>query len=440
MKRRPAPIRRSLAIRSLLVSSLIVIVLVLPLAVQIRAIAKERALTFGRSDARALAPILSLVGNPSVTSSVVAVAQRARPRLVSVVFSDGSVLGAGEVLEPDPLDDAKALRRALNGEAFVKNVQGGMTVYEPVPRSNGTTAVVRVFVPSSQIRRGVVRAWMLLALLGAFLIGLAVIVSDRIGRTVVRSVRNLADSANRLGTGDVSARVALEGTVEVHDVGIALNNLADRIDELLHTERAAVADLQHRLRTPVTALRAEVGALEDREAVRRLESSLEELTRTIDQIIRDAAQPIRSGIGISCDLADVAARRFAFWEVLAEDQRRPARLEVPGSPAPVAILESDAAAVVDALIDNVFSHTSESVGFLVRVKSSADQVTLTVSDDGIGFRQALDLKRGTSGRGSTGLGLDIVRKIIERANGNFAVTNRPEGGALIEARLPRIGA
>ena len=434
------PIRRSLAIRSLLVSSLIVAVLVVPLAVQIRSIAKERALTFGRSDARALAPILSLAGNPNLSSTVVSVAQRAFPRLLSVVYDDGSVLGAGEVLDPDPLDDSDSLRRAIAGEAFTKKLSNGVMVYEPVPRSNGRTAVVRVFVPNSQIHRGVARAWTLLGLLSVFLIALAVVVSDRLGRTVVRAVRNLAESANRLGTGDVSSRVSLEGTVEVRDVGVALNNLADRIDELLNTERAAVADLQHRLRTPVTALRAEVGTLDDSHVVRRLEFGLEELTRTIDQIIRDAAQPTRSGIGISCDLGEVVANRFAFWEVLAEDQKRRADLIVPSRPAPVAILASDAAAVVDALIDNVFSHTSESVGFSVNVAVSDDLVTLTVRDSGPGIPNDTELRRGASTRGSTGLGLDIVRKIIERANGVVSVTSDRAGGAVITAQLPKVGA
>lgn len=425
----------------MLVSSLIVAVLVVPLAIQIRAIAKERALTFGRSDARALAPILSLAGNPSVTGSVVAVAQRARPRLVTVVFSDGSVLGPGEVLEPDPLDDPRSLKRALDGEAFTRSVGSGEVIYEPVPRSNGTRAVVRVFVPDSQLRRGVLNAWLLLGLLSVFLVGIAVAVSDRIGRTVVRAVRNLADSANRIATGDVSARVTLEGTVELRDVGVALNNLANRIDELLNTERAAVADLQHRLRTPVTALRAEVGALGDRAVALRLEAGLEELTRTIDQIIRDAAQPTRRGIGISCDLAEVAANRFAFWEVLAEDQKREATLDVSSEPAPVAILESDAAAIIDALIDNVFSHTPEGARFALSVRSTEDRVILVLIDNGPGFGAYVDLRRGSSGRGSTGLGLDIVRKVVERSSGKFTVTNRsPEGGSSIRADFPKAGS
>jgi signal transduction histidine kinase len=415
-------------------------VLIVPLGIQIGSAAKERALTFGRSDARALAPILSLAGNPSVTGSVVAVAQLARPRIVNVIFSDGSVLGAGEVLEPDPFDDPVALRRSRRGEAFTSPLGRDVMIYEPVPRSNGTTAVVRVLVPSSQIRRGVTRAWLLLGLLGLFLIGLALWVSDRIGRSVVGSVRKLADSANRIGTGDVTQRVALEGTVEVRDVGIALNNLAARIDELLNTERAAVADLQHRLRTPVTALRAEVGSLDDRDAVRRLEFGLEELTRTIDQIIRDAAQPIRSGIGISCDLCDVVGKRFAFWEVLAEDQHRDALLGLVEGPAVIAILASDAEAIVDVLIDNVFSHTPEGVGFRLEVQATADRVTLTVKDDGPGFSPHIDIKRGTSGRGSTGLGLDIVRRIVERANGTFSAGTREGGGATVQADFQRVGA
>lgn len=415
-------------------------VLVIPLAVQIRAIAEERALTFGKSDARALAPILSLAGNPSVTSSVVAVAQRAQPRLVNVVFSDGSVLGPGEVLEPDPLDDTGAVQRALRGEAFVRSVDDGMVIYEPVPRSNGTRAVVRVFVPDSQLRRGVLKAWSALGLLSVVLVALAVLVSDRIGRNVVRSVRDLAESANRLGTGVVGERVKLGGTIEIRDVGVALNQLADRIEELLNTERAAVADLQHRLRTPVTALRADVGALSDGQVATRLALGLEELTRTIDQIIRDAAVPTRSGLGISCDLSEVAEKRFAFWNVLAEDQRRHARLLLPHGPSPVAIVDSDVSAVIDVLIDNVFSHTPEGTDFTVTVSHNDDRIALSVEDHGPGFGERQDFRRGESSRGSTGLGLDIVRKVVAGVGGRLTLSNRTTGGGVVTAEFPRAGS
>ncbi len=433
--------RRSLALRSLVISTITVAIFSIPLSLLVRSQAKERALTFSRSDARALAPIVSLAGSPNVTGAVFSVGRRAVPRVVEVVFSDGSVLGADEVVEPDPLDDPEALARARLGKAFSKGIRHGTVIYEPVPRSNGTTAVVRVFVPDSLIRRGVTRSLLLLSALGIALIALSVLGADRLGRSLVRSVDNLAERANRLGLGDVSERVTIEGPEEVRKVGVALNNLADRIDELLSTERNAVADLQHRMRTPVTALRAEVGTLRgsDLPVAQRLESGLEELTRTIDQIIRDAAQPTRRGIGIASDLGAVTKSRFAFWEVLAEDQGRNATMDITGGPFPVGIMESDLTSVIDALLDNVFSHTNEHIDFHISVLNVGEFAELSVKDRGNGLAPGFDLQRGSSTRGSTGLGLDIARRIASSAGGEFVIRNAASQGTVALLRLPRLG-
>ena len=185
--------RRSLFIRSLLVSVVMVAVFVVPLAILIARTADERAITQGRSDALALSPILSLAGDPRVTGAIVTVGQRARPREVSVVFPDGSVLGLGAVLDRDPIADPSSLQRARSGDAFVHRTPGGKVVYQPVLRSNGSIAVIRVLVPDSLLERGVRRAWAILVLLGLGLIGFAVFLNDRLGRSVVRSVDRLAD-------------------------------------------------------------------------------------------------------------------------------------------------------------------------------------------------------------------------------------------------------
>jgi signal transduction histidine kinase len=427
-----------------LTSTLIVVSFSVPLALTIRAQAKERALTFARSDARALAPVVSLAGSPNVTSSIYAVAQRALPRVVTVVFSDFTILGANEVVEPDPYDDPVALRRAQKRKAFTVPAKGGLVVYEPVPRSNNTTAVVRVWVPNAQLNRGVWRAWLVLALLGLGLVLLAGFVADRLGRSLVRSVNVLAESANRLGRGDVSERITPDGPSEIQQVGAALNNLAKRIDELLTTERVAVADLQHRLRTPVTALRAEVGTMRDpvmAPSAHRLEVGLEELTKTIDQIIRDAAQPMRRGIGIAIDFAAVVRDRFAFWEVLAEDQGREVALKISSTtPCQVAIVESDLTTIVDALLDNIFSHTEEGVGFEVTVSVVGNSVRLLVDDSGDGLPMDYKPTRGASSSGSTGLGLDIVGRIVESGGGSFTIRRRASGGTRAEVSLPLLNS
>ena len=368
------------------------------------------------------------------------------------MFPDGSVLGAQEVIERDRLADPKALARARTGTALLVSAPGGKVVYEPVQRSNGTLAVIRVFVPNSKLTENVVQRWAFLGAVGAALVAFAVALSDRIARSLVRSVAGLATTANRLGRGDVEARNEPTGPPEVQEVGRSLNALAERIDELLGTERAAAADLQHRLRTPVTALRAEVSALQNDSNRHRLELTLEDLTTTIDTIIREAAQPTRRGLGVRSDLALVARQRVAFWQVLADDQRRVLSMAIEASPCPVAIVASDVGAIVDALLDNVFSHTPEGTAFTVGVRildgssfgvgntggpaENQSRVLLEVTDDGPGFG-ASPIVRGSSGSGSTGLGLDIVRKLVEGAAGSFSIDHSPgKTGAHLRVLLP----
>jgi signal transduction histidine kinase len=430
--------RRSLALRALLISTLIVLVFSVPLAVVISSLARERALTIGRSDARALGPIISLAGDPRVTGAIDSVSKRAAPRQVSVVFPDGSVLGSGVVIYEDRLIDPASLERAQKGESFERTVDLGTVIYEPVPRSNGTTAVVRVLVPNEQIRRGVVRAWWLLALLGSGLIALAVFVSDRIGRSVVRSVKSVSDVALTLGRGDLTARAQPSGPPEVREVGTSLNVLADRIRELIDSERAAAADLSHRLRTPVTALRAEVGSLPTGDTRTRVEASIDDVSKTIDQIIRDAQQPVRVGIGIVSDIGEIVGARTDFWRVLAEDQHRTFDVQIGPGPLLTQVAAAELAATVDALIDNVFSHTPEGTAFRVEVGGAGGTVSLVVDDDGQGFGEQFNPSRGSSTKGSTGLGLAIARQTVEGAGGRLSVLTRHGGGGRVRAELPRV--
>ena len=431
--------RKSLALRALLVSTLIVLVFSVPLALLIRVQTRNRALTFGRSDARSLAPILSLVGDPRVTGAVVSVTERARPRQVSVVFPDGSVLGPNEVIDKDPLADPVSLERARQGQVFEQRIGSGIVVYEPVLRTNASTAVVRVLVPDSQLSAGVLRAWVILAGLGVSLIAASVFVSDRIARSVVRSVGRLEAAAQGLERGDLSVRVDLSGPTEVRAVGAALNRMAGRIEELIVLERATVADLSHRLRTLVTALRAEVAGVDGGVVRQQLDRALEELTRAIDQIIRDAQRPVRSGLGIVSDLGSVARRRAAFWEVLAEDQHRTFAIDVAAGAHPVAVIEADLAAVIDVLLDNVFSHTAEGVEFRMGVRTLGSEVELVVEDRGAGLPAGFDPARGSSPSGSTGLGLDIVRRTVESAGGTVAIHELAQRGSRVRAVFPRVG-
>jgi signal transduction histidine kinase len=91
---------------------------------------------------------------------------------------------------------------------------------------------------------------------------------------------------------------------------------------------------------------------------------------------------------------------------------------------------------VDALLGNVFAHTPEGGGMTVRLeRRSGGGAVLVISDEGPGLPGPHTFERGHSGSGSTGLGLDIVRRVAAGAGGGVRIGNAPGGGAMITVEL-----
>ena len=95
-------------------------------------------------------------------------------------------------------------------------------------------------------------------------------------------------------------------------------NVARAASQPLSNDKAAatVADLSHRLRTPVTALRLDAGSVADPELAVRLRDHISHLERTVDAIVKDARRPVRSPLKRSCDAAHVVRDRVASWSAL----------------------------------------------------------------------------------------------------------------------------
>jgi signal transduction histidine kinase len=407
---------------ALAVTSMVVLAFVVPLAILVRDLAADRALGEAEREAESVARFLAVLG---LDNAVAAAADSQFD--VSIVLPDGTVHG-------DAVPDGEDLEPARAGTAFGARVAGGRVVYVPVLQPDGVTIVVRVFVTDAALGRGVAGSWVTLGLLGVALIAIAVAVSDRLARSVVAPVLELQATAAELGEGNLDARVVPSGPREIEDVGAEFNRLAGRIEQLLQQERETAADLSHRLRTPLTAVRLDAEAMADGELRQRLLEDLDELERHVDFVIREARREVRSGGGVVSDLAAVVATRLGFWSALADDQGRAVAADVESEPAPVAVDESDAVAMVDALIGNVFSHTDEGVPFAVALTVDDGRAVLRVEDGGGGFSSPDVLQRGT-GRG-TGLGLDIARRTAESAGGTLEIGRAAQGGASVVVALP----
>ena len=132
----------------------------------------------------------------------------------------------------------------------------------------------------------------------------------------------------------------------------------------------------------------------------------------------------------------MARDRVNFWSALAEDTARVISLAAPEHPVWVRVRHPDLRAALDALLGNVFAHTPNGIPMWLLVRASPDGGGVLIVDDaGAGFPPAEALWPGRSGGGSTGLGLDIVRRIAEDSGGGMLLDRSPSGGARVELSL-----
>jgi signal transduction histidine kinase len=405
-------VRRQITLLVAATTSVVLLAFLLPAASLVARVAEARALDAARAQLQFLIPSVGLDDRAQVMANLIGTS----PDLtVAVRWTDDTWLDETGALADGDAPASPTLVEGTDGTRLV----------QPVRRVDGT-AVIEVFVPAAQLHAGVTRTWLVLGGLGVVLLLLALGVADLLARSLTRPVTDLAATAHRLGSGDLSARATPAGPPEVRDVATAVNRLAGRIDELLAAERESAADLAHRLRTPLTALRLDVEGLPDADRARLL-ADVDAVGQGIDEVISEARRPIREGLGAGCDATAVVGERVHFWSVLAEEEGRAVTVELPGVPLPVRVAATDLGAAVDALLGNVFSHTPDGTAFAVAVRPrAAGGAELTVSDTGLGTEPAA-VERGSSGGGSTGLGLDIARRTAEASGGELRIASSPAG-------------
>jgi len=410
-------------------SSLVLVSFLVPLALVLRSFAANQAVSKATTQAQQLTPLVATLPTSTLTLTVDQLNAGNGGSPITVFLPDGQKIG-------QPARETATVERAETGQSFTTAGPAGAEVLAAVGGLRDGPAVIRIFVPNAVLRQGVARAWLLLVGLGLGLLAVSVVVADQLARSLVRPIAALAQASDLLATGDLTARATVAGPPEVRRAGSGLNRLAARIGDLLAHERETVADLSHRLRTPLTALRIDAESLRDIDEMTQVTADVDAVERTVNEIIRAARRPSGGGVGALCDASMVINERAAFWRPLAEDQERPMMVEVAAGPVLVNVSSEDLAACTDVLLENVFSHTAEGAAFTVRLSRRAGGgAWLVIADDGPGFPDADPTERGRSSGGSTGLGLDIARRIAEASGGSLMIGRSTSGGGAVTVGL-----
>ncbi|MGW0394062.1 sensor histidine kinase [Streptomyces sp. NPDC003042] len=425
----------------LAVTVMVVVAFAVPLGLVVQEMASDRAFSNAERQAATMGPTLSITTDPvqlrkAVESTAMGAARRMAVHVPAIGGAAAVDIGEGWA-GAHAVAETRSLGRATTAEV----AGGGSALLQPTALGSGDIAVVEILVPESEVSNGVATAWVVLAGVGLALIVGSVAVADRLGARLVRPAERLAEAAHQLGEGRLGARVPEEGPKELRSAAVAFNSMADQVVELLANERELAADLSHRLRTPLTVLRLNAASLGDGPAAEHTRAAVEQLEREVDTIIRTAREqrpatgPVGAGAGpgpgAGCDASEVIRDRMAFWAALAEDEGREVRLAGVERTVRIPVARPELAAALDAMLGNVFRHTPEGTPFAVDVHDAGGAVIVLVSDAGPGIADPdAALRRGNDGGrdGSTGLGLDIVRRVAESTGGDVRLGRSVLGG------------
>jgi signal transduction histidine kinase len=428
------------------ITVLVVLAFAIPVALLIRSAVAQRGERSIQDEAAGVAQFLTY-GQPTDTeiSNYLATHTQTADRSVSVLTPDGNVLGKAPPNSrgtPPPVEpgddhgggDHEGGPGGPGTDPQVHSVPGGKVAEVSVRAGGGGSYRVQAFASNDALYAGLGQWYALLAGGSVALLLIGIVGGEVVTRRIVRPLTRTAQTAHQLSAGDVTARAPTEGPREVAEVGTALNRLADRIDELIAEERETVADLSHRMRTPLTALRLEAEALHSADEAARIGAHVTALERTLSAVIHAARRPQREGRLPAADATAVVGWRVAYWSALTDEQERARSVTLPETPVYVRTSPEDLAAAVDALLENVIAYTPEGTPFAVSLSAADGGARLVVSDSGPGLPDGAGV-RGRSDRGSTGLGLDIARRCAEASGGAMYAGRSPTGGAEITLDL-----
>ncbi|MBF4134459.1 MULTISPECIES: ATP-binding protein [Streptomyces] len=302
---------------------------------------------------------------------------------------------------------------------------------------------VLVQEPRAAVTGEVGRTLMIIGGVALLAVVAAVLLAVRQGNRLAAPLTDLAETAERLGSGDPRPRHKRYGVPELDRVADVLDASAERIARMLTAERRLAADASHQLRTPLTALSMrldEITLTEDLETVREEATialaQVERLTDVVERLLTNARDP-RTGSAVAFDLYEVVKQQLEEWRPAYRSEGRAivcsGRRDLRAVATPGAVAQ-----VLAALIENSLMHGGGTVALRTRV--TGNQAVVEVADEGPGVPADLGARifeRTISGRNSTGIGLAVARDLAEADGGRLELLQpQPAVFGLFLSRAP----
>lgn len=285
----------------------------------------------------------------------------------------------------------------------------------------------------------------------------AIVLASCIGflfaRSLVAPINRMTKTARAIKEGDLSARTGLQGEDEIARLGETFDEMAESVEKDRELERRLTTDVAHELRTPLMAIQSTVEAMvdgvfdADEERLETVNSEVQRLSRLVDALLKlsrleNRANPMKEEI---VDVGELITGIVSTHEAFVADSGL--TLEY--------VAEKDVRVLGDAdmirqatanLISNAVRYTPEGGHITVSVRKGDIMASIAVKDTGIGLSPE-EAKmvfsrfwRADAGRnresGGLGVGLAVVKEIVDRHGGWVQVEGRKNEGACFTIHIP----
>ncbi len=336
------------------------------------------------------------------------------------------------------------------------NPENPNPVFLVTPLDDPAALPLRLQAPP-RIRRPSLEARLQQNLLIAGLVAtvLGVLAALLFARRVARPIEAISAAASRLAQGQLSVRIPdPRGQDEVARLARDFNHMAASLERLEAERKAMIADIAHELRTPLTVMQGRLEAIQDgvlpleRAEIDRLHHQTGLLSRLVEDLrTLSLADAGRLNLVLrELDLAEWARRVASGFQAALEARQIRLALNLPAHPVLVQADPDRLVQVIGNLLHNALAHTPVGGEVVLEVSADTTHAYLKVHDSGPGipeeslnkvfdrfYRAEASRSRATGG---SGLGLSIVKALIELHGGQVVAQNHPTGGALFQVKLP----
>lgn len=321
---------------------------------------------------------------------------------------------------------------------------------------NRTIGYIILNKPMNEAYAQVTRRWLELGIATLPVLGLVIIASWWVSKTISHPLQELRNSALKIADGALDTRLKVTTHDEIGELGHTLNFMAERLEDLMKTQRSFVSNAAHELRTPLMMLKLRAEALQDATLpdservtyANEIGQEVEHMAKLVSGLLTlarlDEGKPTTTSQPMATDAVSLLHDVARHWRIEAGQKGVNLTTTFPDQLPHLPISNDDLRVILDNLLENAVKYTHKGSIHLT-IEKLPHAVQIQVRDSGIGFTETQGdqlftrfyrTEQARTHAQGTGLGLSIVNTILENAHGTIEATSKGEGmGATFTVKL-----